>query len=94
MDMQWIYLVASQGMPGQHQFYFCLWSLNALKSLIKRELKIELSKSIVSRLLKNLGLTAQRPVYKSYKQDPRNIKQYLEEPFPEAVKQAEDIGAS
>jgi len=94
MDMQWIYLVVSQGTPDQHQFDFCLWTLNALRALIKRELKIELSKSAISRLLKNLGLTAQRPVYKSYKQDPRKINQYLKESFPEAVKQAEELGAT
>jgi len=93
-EMQWIYQVVSQGTPDQHQFDFCLWTLNALRALIKRELKVELSKSSVSRLLKNLGLSAQRPTYKSYKQDPRKIKQYMEEAFPEAIKQAKEIGAT
>jgi len=94
MDMRWIYLVVSQGTPDQHQFDFCLWTLNALRALIKRDLKIELSKSAISRLLKNLGLSAQRPIYKSYKQDPRKIEQYLTETFPEAVEQAKKIGAT
>lgn len=94
LDMEWIYQVVSQGTPDQHQFDFCLWTLNVLRALIKRELKVDLSKSSVSRLLKNLGLSAQRPIFKSYKQDPRKIEQYMAETFPEAVKQAKKIGAT
>jgi len=93
-EMQWIYEVVSNGTPDQHKFDFCLWTLNALRALIKRELKVELSKASLSRLLKNLGLSAQRPIFKSYKQDPRKIKQYMEETFPEAMKQAEKMGAT
>jgi len=93
-DMQWIYNAVTQGAPNQYQFDFCLWTLNALRALIKRDLGVKLSKSAVSRLLGHLGLSAQRPVYKSYKQDPRKIKQYLTETFPEAVKQADRIGAT
>jgi transposase len=93
-DMQWIYQVVTQGTPDQHQFAFCLWTLNALKALIKRQLGIKLSKSSVSRLLGHLGLSPQRPIYKSYKQDPRKIQQYLDETFPDAVKEANRIGAS
>jgi len=92
--MQWIYEVVSGGTPDQHKFDFCLWTLNALRALIKRELKVDLSKPSLSRLLKNMGLSAQRPIYKSYKQDPRKIKQYMQETFPEAVKQAEEMGAT
>lgn len=93
-EMQWIYEVVSGGTPDQHKFDFCLWTLNALRSLIKRELKVDLSKASLSRLLRNLGLSAQRPIYKSYKQDPRKIKQYMQETFPDAVKQAEEMGAT
>ena len=62
-EMQWIYEVVSSGTPDQHKFDFFLWTLNALRALIKRELKVSLSKSSVSRLLNNLGLSAQRPIY-------------------------------
>jgi hypothetical protein len=92
--MQWIYKVVTQGTPDQYQFTFCLWTLNALCALIKHKLGIKLSKSSVSRLLGHLGLSPQRPIYKSYKQDPRKIKQYLHETFPDAVEEANKIGAS
>lgn len=93
-DMQWIYYAVTQGTPDQHKFEFCLWTLGALKALIKRDLGVELSISAVSRTLGHLGLSPQRPVYQSYKQDPRKIKQYVKENFPEAVKQANALGAT
>ncbi|OGT91953.1 MAG: hypothetical protein A2514_04860 [Gammaproteobacteria bacterium RIFOXYD12_FULL_61_37] len=92
--MQWIYQVVTQGNPLQYQFDFCLWTLNVLRALIERELGIKLSKSAVCRLLGHLGLSPQRPIYKSYKQDPRKIEQYLAETFPEAVAKAKRLGAT
>ena len=91
--MKWIYNAVTLGNPQHFQFEFCLWTLNALRALIDRELGIKLSKSSVSRLLGHLGLGPQRPIYKSYKQDPRKVEQYLTETFPEAVAQAEEMGA-
>ena len=92
-DMQWIYNAVTMGNPMNYQFDFCLWTLNAMRALIQKELDIKLSKSSVSRLLGHLGLSPQRPIYKSYKQDPKKIKQYLSETFPEAVAQAKRNGA-
>jgi transposase len=92
-DMRWIYNVVTLGNPSQFQFEFCLWTLNTLRTLIQRELGIKLSKSSVSRLLGHLGLSPQRPVYQSYKQDPRKVEQYLAETFPAAVAEARKRGA-
>ncbi|MEY6434302.1 IS630 family transposase, partial [Thioalkalicoccus limnaeus] len=92
-DMTWIYNAVTLGNPQQFQFEFCLWTLNTLRALIERELGIRLSKSSISRLLGHLGLSPQRPIYKSYKQDPRKVDQYLTETFPEAVAHARQIGA-
>jgi transposase len=92
-DMKWIYNAVTLGNPQQFQFEFCLWTLNILRALIQRELRIALSKSSVSRLLGHLGLSPQRPIYQSYRQDPRKVEQYLTETFPEAVSQARERGA-
>jgi transposase len=92
-DMKWIYNAVTLGDPRLFQFEFCLWTLNTLRTLIERELGITLSKSSVSRLLGHLGLSPQRPVYQSYKQDPRKVEQYLTETFPEAVAEARERGA-
>ena len=52
-----------------------------------------MSKSGVSRLLLHLGLSPQRPIYKSYKQNPKVMKKYLEEIFPGLLEQAQREGA-
>jgi transposase len=73
-DMKGICHAVTLGNPQQFKFDFCLWTLNTLRALIGRDLGIELSKSSVSRLLGHLGLSPQRPVYKSYRQDPRTVE--------------------
>jgi transposase len=93
-DMKWVYDAVTLGNPENYKFEFCLWTLNILRALIKKDRGITLSKSAVSRLLGHLGLSPQRPIYKSYKQDPRKIEQYLSESFPEAVAQAQKMGAA
>jgi AcrR family transcriptional regulator len=69
-------------------------TLNVLRTLIEKERGINLSKSAVSRLLGHLGLSPQRPIYKSYKQDPAKIEEYLSKTFPEAVAQAKALNAN
>ena len=92
-DMKWVYHAITQGNPLNYQFEFCLWTLNIIRTMIKQERGIALSKSAVSRLLGHLGLSPQRPIYKSYKQDPEKMQRYLNETFPEAVAQAKAMDA-
>jgi transposase len=91
--MQWIYDAVTLGDPRQHQFEFCLWTLGTIRQLLKREFKIELSKSGVSRLLAHLGLSPQRPIYRSYKRDVSELRRYLDETFPGLRAQARRTGA-
>jgi len=92
-DMQWVYNAVTLGNPLNYQFDFCLWTLNVLRALIEKERGVKLSKSAVSRLLGHLGLSPQRPIYKSYKQDPVKVEAYLSKTFPEAVAQAKTLNA-
>jgi len=92
-DRRWVYNAVTMCSPLNYKFDFCLWTLNMLRTMIEQELGIKLSKSAVSRLLGHLGLSPQRPIYKSYKQDPKKVQQYMSETFPEAVAQAKAVGA-
>ena len=92
-DMKWVYDAVTMGNPLNYQFEFCLWTLNIIREMILRERGIRLSKASVSRLLKHLGLSPQRPIYKSYKQDPRKIEQYINKTFPAVAKEAKELGA-
>ena len=92
-DMKWVYDSVTMGSPLNHQFEFCLWSLNILREMIYKERGIKLSKSSVSRLLKNLGLSPQRPIYKSYKQDQAKVERYINKTFPELSREAKALDA-
>lgn len=92
-DMKWVYDSVTMGNPLNHKFEFCLWTLNIIRELIASERGVKLSKSSVSRLLGHLGLSPQRPIYKSYKQDPKKIEQYLNTTFPDVARQAKKLGA-
>jgi transposase len=91
--MQWLYKAITLGDPQQYQFEFCLWTLGIIRTLLKRQHGIELSKSGVSRLLGHLGLSPQVPKYKSYRQDPQALRKYLRQTFPHLVQQARRRGA-
>lgn len=92
-DMKWVYDAVTMGSPSNYKFDFCLWTLNILRSMIEKERGVKLSKSAVSRLLGHLGLSPQRPLYKSYRQDPKKIEHYLSTTFPEVVAEAKRLGA-
>jgi len=92
--MQFLYNAITLGDPRQCQLPFCLWTLTLVRQLLKRKFGIELSKSGVSRLLGHLGLSPQRPIYRSYKRDPKEMKKYLDETFPGLRARARQIGAT
>jgi transposase len=91
--MQWLYEAITLGEPRQYQLPFCLWTLGLVRQLLKRKFGIELSKSGVSRLLRHLGLSPQRPIYRSYKRDPEAMKKYLDQTFPGLRARARRTGA-
>lgn len=59
----------------------------------KRFQGIELRKRGVRGLLRHLGLSAQVPQYKSYRQNPQKLRRYLRRTFPPVVREARRTGA-
>jgi transposase len=92
-DLKWLYDAVTMGNPLNHKLPFCLWTANIIRTLLEKERGVKLSKSSVCRLLGHLGLSPQRPVYKSYKQDPDKVRAYLSETYPAAVAEAKKHGA-
>lgn len=91
--MQWLYQAITLGDPRQYQLAFCLWTFGIVRLVLKKEQGVELSKSAVCRLLQQMGLTPQRPIYRSYKQDPQELEKYLKRTFPQLRRLAKRIGA-
>jgi transposase len=92
--VEWLYNAITLGDPRQYQMPFSLWTLAIVRTMLKKHHGITLSKSAVCRLMQQLGLSAQRPVYRSYKQDPGQLREYLTRGFPELGELSKRLGAS
>lgn len=80
--IQWIYKTVTQKNPLQLKFTFALWTAKMIGELIYRRYRIKISKSSVCRLLAQLGLTPQRPVWRAYQQRPEEVQRWLQEQYP------------
>jgi transposase len=65
--------------PLQLKFPSALWMRAMIAKLIRERFKICWSVASVGRLLGQLGLTCQRPLYVAYEQNPSLVEQWLEE---------------
>jgi len=92
--IRWVYNTVTMKNPLQLRFPFALWTCGMLVDLIKRQFGISLSRSSVSRLLKQLGLSPQRPLRRAYQQNQEAVEQWLKEDFPRIRKEAQEVGAT
>jgi transposase len=70
-----------------------LWNRRAVAALIRQELGVTLALRTVGAYLRRWGYTPQRPARKARKQDPEEVRQWLDETYPELVVRAEKEGA-
>lgn len=89
----WVYRVVVGTDPRQYKFPFALWTRNAIAALIDQRYGIRLSANSVGRLLAQLGITPQKPLWRAYQQDPGRVRQWIEEEYPSIVKEAKRLGA-
>jgi len=80
--MEWLYKAITQTTPDQYRFPFVLWTSRLVGKLIKDRLGISLSKASVCRLLNQLGLSAQRPLWRAYQQSPEHVEHWMQNEFP------------
>jgi transposase len=81
--ISWLYKTITSKNPLQMKFTFALWTSRMIQALIKNKYSIELSKASVCRLLNQLGLTPQRPVWRAYQQCPEDVQRWLNEEYPQ-----------
>ena len=92
-QMGWLYRTITGKSPLQYRFEFALWTREIVRMLLAEEFQLKLSLSSVGRLLKQLGLRCQRPLYRAMEQDPERVRQWREEEYPEIRRQAQQQGA-
>jgi len=89
-QMKWIYDTIVQKSPLQFRFEFALWTREMIQKVIKDKFGIRLGLSSVSRLLKQLGLTCQRPIFKAWQQNEQQVNNWLKKVFPKIKKRAKE----
>jgi transposase len=70
-----------------------LWSRRAVRDLIDKELGIRMPVRTVGKYLKRWGYTAKRPRRHARRQDPQEVRDWLEETYPLIEAQAREEGA-
>jgi transposase len=79
--------------PQQLQFKFALWTREAVRQLIKQEIKIELPISTVGDYLKRWKFTSKKPIKRAYERKDEKTKQWLEVEYPKIKKEAKKDNA-
>jgi transposase len=80
--------------PAQFSFEFALWTREMVRQVIRREFQVALSVVSVGRLLRTMGLSPQRPLYRAYQQNPEAVQRWKDEQFPAIRKAAKAEGAT
>lgn len=91
--LKWIYNTVTMKNPLQLKFPFALWTSRMIRELIYKRYRIKLSRSSVCRLLGQLGLSAQRPLWRAYQQNPEVVQKWIDEEYPKIRRQARRVGA-
>jgi transposase len=93
-QLQRIYTLVVGNDPRQLQFMFAMWTRAMVRELIGREFGVRLSEVSVGRLLRKLGLSPQRPLYRAYQQNPEAVARWKAETYPQLRAQAAEVGAT
>ncbi|SCU83825.1 transposase [Cupriavidus necator] len=93
-EMRWLAKAIRDNTPLQYKFEFGLWTLSLIAELIHRQFDKKLSLASVSRIMKLLGFSAQKPLYQAWQQDATLVRQWEMETYPEIRAEARAVGAT
>ena len=80
--------------PEAHGFTFHLWTREIVADLIEQRFGVRFTPKWAGRILRDLGLSPQRPKYRSDRQDPEAVERWRTETFPAIAARAKAEGAA
>ena len=93
-QIAWINKTIRDKNPLQLKFSFALWTRSMVTRLIHKQFGLKLSESSVGRLLRQMGFSCQKPLYRAYQQDPDAVEAWKKTVFPKIKKRAKKLGAT
>jgi len=93
-QIAWIYRTIVEKDPLQMKFPFALWTRAMIGVVIKRQFGIKLSVASIGRLLRQLGLSCQKPLFRAYQKNPELVEEWKKSVFPAIKKRAKKMGAT
>lgn len=91
--MRWIHQTITMKNRLQLKFSFALWTCDIIRQVIGSRFGVNLSQASVNRLLHQLGLSAQRPLWRAYQQNPEAVEKWLKKEYPAIKRMAAKAGA-
>jgi len=79
--------------PLQLKFEYALWTLAIIREVLRRDFNINISEVSVGRLMKRIGFTPQRPLYKAWQQNKELVDTWVTKEYPKIKARAKREGA-
>ena len=89
-----LYDILTSNNPLQLKFEFALWTRDMVRDLIVEHFGVKMNVTSVGRLLKKLGFTVQRPLYRAYQKNPEQVDRWVNEEYPKIKKLAKECKAT
>jgi transposase len=93
-EMIRLYVMINGKDPRVYSFGVALWTRALIRDLIRKTFGKEVSLVTVGRILKKLGMSAQRPLYRAWKQDPERVERWKRQEYPAIKARAAAEGAT
>jgi transposase len=80
--------------PRDHGFAVALWTREVVRQLIAVRFGVSLTVASVGRTLRDLGFSAQRPLYRAEQADPAAVARWREVEYPKIAAEARAAGGT
>ena len=92
-QLSWIAKTVKDKNPQQLKFEFALWTLSLIGEVIYQKYGKRLSMGSLSRVMRILGYTPQKPKYLAWQQDPILVETWRTKIYPAVKAEAKETGA-